>query len=263
MPSYRPVNAVLRALKVLNVVNSRRQSTVSEIARASGLTSSTAVRFLETLESAGYVLKDTSNAAYVVSGKVLELSSGFEAYREMGVIAGPFLYALQREISWPSDVAVFDRDAMIVAETSRSESRLFYPRPPGFRAPIMGTSLGLAYLAFCTESELQTAVEVSAQVAEPWNDLARDRGKLQGVLARVRECGYAVMSQEYSALVYNRAIWAMAVPILLAGQAIASINVTMNREVSENEATSKYLASLQRTAARISQAIDKARHPSG
>ena len=53
MPSYKPVTAVLRALEVLGAVSRHGVSTVSQIARDTGLNASTVVRCLETLESAG------------------------------------------------------------------------------------------------------------------------------------------------------------------------------------------------------------------
>lgn len=64
----------------------------------------------------------------------------------LGLVA-PIMASFRTEIGWPSDVAIFGRDAMLVVETSRQAGQMLVNRHPGYRAPILATSLGLAYLA--------------------------------------------------------------------------------------------------------------------
>jgi IclR family transcriptional regulator, mhp operon transcriptional activator len=258
MPSYKPVTAVLRALEVLGAVSRHGVSTVSQVARDTGLNASTVVRCLETLESAGFVLKDHEGPSYVLTGKVLELSTGFEPYRELGVLAGPILW--ERKAEWPSDLAVFDGDAMIVAATSRSEGQLFYNRRPGFRAPILGTSLGRAYLAYCADDERERALSLAARMPEAWNAPARARPLIDKILGEVRHRGFAVMTDEYSASAYNNLVWAMAVPILVADRAVASVNITLLRSaVTLDQAVERYLDPLRATAAQIAAKVAERR----
>src|SRR3546814_1145947 len=64
----------------------------------------------------------------------------------------------REQVGWPVDLALFDRDAMIVSQAAQERgSVLFVRRRPGFRIPVLTTALGRAYLAFCDQAE-QAAV---------------------------------------------------------------------------------------------------------
>jgi IclR family mhp operon transcriptional activator len=149
MTSFQPVTAALRALDVLMAVNRLREASVGDIFRETGLNRPTIVRMLETLIHAGFITRHPAQPLYVPTGRTLDLSSGYRRHEEMALVAAPVLSALHKQLQWPSDVAVFDHDAMVVARTSRGEGFVHFNRRPGYRAPLLGTSLGMSFLAFC------------------------------------------------------------------------------------------------------------------
>ena len=226
MGSYKPVNAVLRSLEVLAAVSRLKgRATVGKLHRETAIDKATIVRMLETLMHAGYVCRDGDQAFYEVTGKTLLLCAGYDRHRTVGRIVAPILAAFRNTIGWPSDVAIFDRDAMLVVETSREAGPMLVNRHPGYRAPILATSLGLAYLAF-TDPQVRDEVLVrEAEDGATWNDLARDRAKADEVFAKVREQGYATMHDDYSRIEYRHLISTVGVPILANGKAVASMNV--------------------------------------
>jgi IclR family mhp operon transcriptional activator len=128
---------------------------------------------LETLEHEGYVMRCEEPTVYVPTGRSLLLSQGYDKYLWIGRVAEPLLNEFRKKIQWPSDIAVIDDDAMIVAHTTRQPGSLLFSRPPGFRFPLLGTSMGRAYLAFCGDSERERLVSRLAANPEPWNDLAQ------------------------------------------------------------------------------------------
>src|SRR4051794_36391304 len=142
MTSFRPVIALSRGLEVLRVINQERQSTVGSLHKATGLNKSTIVRMLETLEHEGYVVRRTEPASYAPTGRALLLSAGYDEPTWIGGIAEPILNKFRKQIHWPSDIAVLDQESMVIAHTTRVDGSLLFSRPPGFRFPVLGTSMG-------------------------------------------------------------------------------------------------------------------------
>jgi IclR family mhp operon transcriptional activator len=256
LPSFAPVIALARGLEILRVINAERQSTVGSLHKSTGLDKATIVRMLETLEHEGYVMRCEEPTVYVPTGRSLLLSQGYDKYLWIGRVAEPLLNDFRKQIQWPSDIAVFDDDAMIVAHTTRQPGSLLFSRQPGFRFPLLGTSMGRVYLAFVSDAERQRIVSRLADSPEPWNDLARNRRRLDKVMADIRESGYAVMDDHYSRQVFSGTVWAFGVPVMIGATVFASMNVMMLRKaVSREDGLCQFLAPLQQAAARIADVL--------
>ncbi|MFH5924360.1 IclR family transcriptional regulator domain-containing protein [Roseomonas xinghualingensis] len=249
MPSYEPVTALMRGLEVLRAVNRLPAAGVKDIHRLTGINQPTIVRMLETLMHAGFVIRHPQQPVYLPTGKTLELSSGYVLHREIGILATPVMTRLRGLVGWPSDVAIFDGDAMVVAHTSRGEGRFIFDRRTGFRAPVFATSLGRAYLAFCGEADRERAFSLAARSPEPWNTLAHRPAEAAAAFAAIRATGYAVMDEAYSDREYGGQASAVAVPVLVGGLAAASLNLMYLRETIERAAVVDRLLPLLREAA--------------
>lgn len=225
--SFKPVEAVTRALNVLRVVNEEKQSTVASIHRQTGLDKATIVRMLETLNHEGYIARDPERAIYSPTARTLLLSQGFETSRWIASIAEPTLSRFRNTIGWPSDIALFDRDAMVVVQTTRGTGPLSFNRQPGFRSPMLATSIGLTYLAFCEDEERQRIINRLADSGHEWNDLARQPERLAQRLDEVRKQGYAVMDGEYSDKVFAGNVWAIGVPVIHGENLFATMNIML------------------------------------
>ena len=160
-------------------VNRLREASVGDIFRETGLNRPTIVRMLETLIHAGFVTRHPTQPLYVPTGRTLDLSSGYQRHEEMALAAAPVLAALHKQLQWPSDVAVFDHDAMVVARTSRGEGFLHFNRRPGYRAPLLGTSLGMSFLGFCDAKTRKTALAALSASDDPWNAIIRQPDALR------------------------------------------------------------------------------------
>ncbi len=256
MPSFKPVIALTRGLEILRVVNQERHATIKAIHAQTGLDKATIVRMLETLEHEGYIMRDPDQAVYSPTGRTLVLSQGYDHHLWIGRIAEPIMNSFRTRIGWPSDVAIFDRDAMIVVQTTRDSGPLSMNRRPGFRAPILATSLGLAYLGFCDPAEREQIVATLAEMPGQWNELARHPRKLKSLLDATRTQGYATMDPDYSRLEYVGNVWALGVPVMQGRDIYATINVMMlESAVSHEEAIKTLLGPLQQTAAELANAL--------
>lgn len=259
MPSFKPVIALARGLEILRVVNAEGQTTIRAIHRETGLDKATIVRMLETLEHEGYVMRDPDHPLYAPTGRTLLLSQGYDQLLWVGAVAEPILGEFRTLIGWPSDVAVCDRDAMVVVQTSRGpQGPLSFNRKPGFRASVLMTSLGRAYLAFCPQAEREQIIATLAAQPGAWNDLARQPRKLTALLEEVRTTGFAIMDTAYGEKEFGGMVWAISVPVKGPDKVYAAINVMMLKNaVSPQEAEDKILEPLRKTADLLALALSR------
>ena len=123
-------------------------------------------------------------------------------------------------------MAIFDRDAMVLIESSRAAGPILVNRLPGYRAPMLATSLGLAYLAFAAVEEREDVLRRVAEQPQSWNEIAHNREQTEKLFREIRSQGYATMHEEYSRTEYGRQISTVGVPILNnAGVSVAAMNV--------------------------------------
>lgn len=257
MSSYKPVTAALRVLEVLAAVNRLGgRGAIGDIHYQTGIDKSTIVRMLETLISAGYVIRGVEGPVYRVTGKTLALSASFDRHLAFVDILSPILSDFRDEIGWPSDVALFDHDAMLVIETSRASGPLSFNRSTGYRAPVLGTSLGLAYIASCSPEEQESFLQTIEQDDAPWNEIARDRRAFERRMAEVRTKGFATMDPAYSQQEYANRIFSIGVPITHGESVFASINVIYLRQaLTPARAQKDLLPRLSAVAAQMGEAL--------
>lgn len=253
MASYKPVTAALRVLEVLAGVNRLgSRANVAEIHHVTGIDKATVVRMLETLISAGYVLRDKDHAIYRPTGKTLSLGTAYDRHRIVSDIVSDDLADFRQQIGWPSDVALFDHDAMLVVQSSRNNEPLHFKRASGFRAPVLATSLGLAYLANCGESEREDYLARAAADPAAWNDIARNLPLLNVKLAAIRKQGFATMEESYSRSYYESKFFSIGVPIMTTDRIFGAINVIyLKSALTEKTAHDKLLQPLQEVATRM------------
>ena len=84
----------------------------------------TVLRLLETLESRGYVARDQTGGPFRLTGLAAGLGDGLV----LGLVSGPILSELGREITWPADVFSYEQGAMIIQESTNARSPLSLER---------------------------------------------------------------------------------------------------------------------------------------
>lgn len=253
MPSYTPVTALLRGLAVLEAVAAQGAASIKDLHAATGYPKATLVRLLETLIHAGYVRASGGDRpTYALTARALGLAERFDHGRHLAAAIGPVLTEFQAAIPWPSDLAVFDRDAMVILETSRRPGVLSVSRQVGSRVPAVPTALGRAYLAFLPEAERRDCLTVLRQgTGQP-----KDMKRFETLLASVRAKGYAASDQE------NRPdIRALAAPVMDGARVAASVNVIVVAEaMTMAELEKRYAKPLLAAARKMSAALIAARN---
>lgn len=257
MPSYLPVAALLRGLEVLRIVNRSGVTTVKEIHYETGTDKATIVRMLETLIHAGYVSRKAESGTYGVTGRVLQLSSGFVHHVGAGEICGPILMELRDKIGWPSGFSMPDHDAMVVVQTSRDVGSISFNRNPGYRLPMLQASVGKVYLAYCPGSERERILSRLIEISDRSQQISLTR--IEATLKRTRRAGFAVSEDSYIHREFRGTLWGMAVPVMDDSNVYGALNIILLRNaVTVDQAQNQYLAQMQSTAKKIVEAFRSA-----
>ena len=76
----------------------------------------------------------------------------------------------------------------------------------------------------------------------------------------IRKAGYAIMDEGYSQHEYKGRFWAMAVPVQQDGHTYGALNMMfLKQAVTHKAAVEIHLGPLQATAAKIADALSKAK----
>jgi IclR family pca regulon transcriptional regulator len=214
------VQSLARGLAVIRsfTAETPRQS-LSDVARATGMTRASARRFLLTLETEGYVRTDGRD--FSLTPRVLELGFSYLSAQSLPEIALPHLETLSRATGESSSASVLDgRDIVYVARVP-TRRIMSVGITIGTRFPAYPTSMGRVLLAFGSAEGRDTYFEgFAAARFTPRTVVAEDA--LRAELDRVAEQGWSLVDGEL-----EHGLRALAAPVFRAGQVAAAINVSM------------------------------------
>ena len=256
----RRVRGLTRGLAILRALNEQNYASALQLSRITGLPRPTVYRLLDTLIAAGYVAHGQRPDIYRLTIAVRALSDGFDDEAWMTDIAAPILAELGQAIVWPTDIATFDRDAMVVRETTHASSPLSINREKaGFRPPVLLSSLGLVYLAHVSETERDTILRSLANSDRPDAALAKNRRAVSALLAEVRRRGYGFREGGISPKTGS-----IAVPVMWRERPLACINLHyILSAMTMEQVAERYLAPMRAAAAKIEKALAQQGGPDG
>jgi len=248
MSSYEPIGAVLRGLEVLRSLNDNGPMAIGDLFKATQITKPTLVRLIETLQYAGYVGQADEHRRYTVTAKVLTLGNGYRGESHLLAVAGPLLNSFREKIGWPSEIGIFDHDAMIIFDVGRNQGGFrFINGRPGHRLPLLRTAMGKAFLGFMDAGERDLLLSQLRKIKNPDYDLARKNDELRKILKQVRSKGYSVSDQETLETVRG-----LGAPILQDGKPVAAINlIVLATAMTLKEAEKTLAPALMEVAERI------------
>jgi IclR family mhp operon transcriptional activator len=252
MPSFPPVEATLRTLRVLECLNRYPVTGIALLHRQTGIPKPSLVRLLQTLEGAGYVRHESPRGGYMLTSKVRVLASGFHSEPRIVEVLAPLIDALFAEVKWPVALVVPDGDAAVIRYTTTPRSPLALLHSTiDMRLSMVTRALGLAYLAFCDPQERELIIEAAARSDDPENQAARRRRTLDATLELIRRQGYALRDPQVRPVSNT-----IAVPVYDAHRAVGAIGLTWFTSTMDTaEAVRRYLAPMQALAARAHEAL--------
>lgn len=252
MSDTKQVFGLKKGLAVLQALNNRNDATALEISRVTGLPRPTIYRLLATLQEAGYVDRGPNGNTFRLTIAVRGLAWGYSDEAWVGEIAAPVLKDLRREVVWPSDIATYERGAMLIRETTNTISPLaMLSERAGHRPPVLTSSLGRAYLSFCDKPERDAILAVLAAPGHRERRYARDRDAVSRLVRATRARGYAVRDGGRAPGTSS-----IAVPVMKNGRVLAAINIIcITSAISLDDIIKRYLEPMRRAARRIEASL--------
>jgi IclR family mhp operon transcriptional activator len=238
-----------RLLVVLRTMNEIGICSVLDLYHATGISRPAIHRIVVGLCEQGYVERIPATSRFRLTSEVLALSAG---YREKDWIANAgatVLGELQAEIQWPMSLATPYRDVMIVRETTRFRSPFVFDRGGvGTRLPMLRSSLGLAYLAFCEPKARAITMKLIASNDES-DSATRNVAKTKLLLKETARRGYALRMGGIEAKTSS-----ISVPVAIHGLVVGAICVTYATiALKAHQAAIEFVPPLRTAAARIAQ----------
>lgn len=212
------VPGLVRGLRLLQVFTPQRpEQSLSQLARALGITRSAAFRTVHTLVQEGFLLPLPDGRTYRLGPAVLRLSYGYLASRELLEVAQAPLEALRDQHDWSCHLGVLDGRHVLYLIRLPASDGLSSLVHVGSRLPATRTAMGRVLLAQKSEAAIrklmtdQPEPAVTAAV-QSWN---KDRNA---------ECVVHIGS-------FESGLCSVAAPVFdLSGSVVAAISATKASE---------------------------------
>ena len=242
------VQSLDRGLAVIRAFGpDRERLSLSEVARATGLTRAATRRFLLTLVKLGYVRND--GREFSLRPRVLELGYAYLSGLAMPEIAAPHLEELVARVRESSSISVLDGQHIVYVARVPTKRIMTVAISVGTRFPAYATSMGRVMLAGLTDEELDRHL-AEADLEAFTGRTVTDPQRLREIVREVGRLGYSIVDQEL-----EEGLRAIAAPIHGSGGAVtAAINLAAHASrVSMAAMRSELLPALLETARRIEE----------
>jgi IclR family transcriptional regulator, pca regulon regulatory protein len=240
------VQSLERGLAVIRAFGADTPSlTLSEVARATGLTRAATRRFLLTLGDLGYVRTD--GRRFELTARVLELGYAFLSSVSLPEVAEPHLERLVSEVHESSSVSVLDGDDIVYVARVPTSRIMRVSINVGTRFPAYATSMGRVLLAGLEPAVLDAFLE-RVELRRLSARTITDEQTLRSELARVARQGWAMVDQEL-----EEGLRSVAAPIRdRGGRVVAAVNLSAHASRTSLDAVKRtLLPPLLATAERI------------
>lgn len=241
------VPGLVRGLEVLQLFTPERQyMTLGQLAAAIGVTKSAIFRIAYTLCQLGLLAHDRQTKTYSLGPAVLRLGYGYQAARDIVLVATPHLERLRDRTGWSAHLGVLEGTDVVYllrVPSRRGSAGIVHI---GSRLPAHATSMGRVLLAHQSECRVRASFqEISFVRMGP-----RTPTSISGVVRRCRRDKTRAVVDQIGE--FERKIASIAAPIRRdGGQVVAAINLA----APIADATTAAVALASRTLTQAASAI--------
>jgi IclR family pca regulon transcriptional regulator len=240
------VQSLERGLAVVRALNTAEAQTLTDVAKATGLSRAAARRFLLTLDNIGYV--EHHEGRFALTPLVLELGHAYLTSLGLPEIAQPHLERLVRDVQESSSVSILDDTDILYVARVHTRRIMTVSINVGTRFPAWATSMGRVLLADMPADERATILDRSPLEGFTPSTIA-DREGLEKELDKIAKQGYAIVDQELEI-----GLRSVAAPIRrTGGKVTAAVNLSVQAATtSVKEIRDRLVDPLLETAEAIS-----------
>jgi IclR family KDG regulon transcriptional repressor len=215
------VKSVYRAVKILDVLSSEGEKSVTEISTTLSFPKSSVHEITSTLLATGILEKDSDRNKYSLGLKLFELGKQAQANLEISKVAIPSLRSLHEQFDETVHLTVLDRKEVLYVECFESTKQLRTYSVIGIRAPLHCTAVGKAILAYLDDEEVEEIIRSMGLPRFTQNTIT-DRVRLNAEVRKIRDSGFATDEMEH-----EEGVCCVGAPVRNhTGQVVASISVS-------------------------------------
>lgn len=240
------IEAVGRALSVMEALAEKPDQGVTELSKTLGLTKSIVFRLLYTLEERGFIYRDPERATYSLGYRVAVLGERVGREGTLMHAAPPEMDKLRDLTGENVNLVMRDglRSQVLATREGTFPIRIF--AEAGRYGPLHAGGASLLTLAYSSEEVVDRALSGVLERFSPYTET--DPGKLRAVLRRIREAGYHVALNDL-----DDGAFSIAAPIRDAsGKVIAGLSVAGAMARFNETTRAQYLEAVQNAAQAIS-----------
>ncbi|BCB77903.1 hypothetical protein Pflav_043130 [Phytohabitans flavus] len=187
-PTGEFVQSLERGLAVIKAFDTHTELTLSEVARATGLSRGVARRFLHTLVSLGYM--STDGRQFSLRPRVLELGYAYMSNLMLPEIARPHLESLAEKVNEACSITVLEETDVVYVARVPSRHLMGIVINVGTRLPAYATATGRVLLAGLGQAELDEQL-TSVRLKRRTERTTVDAGQLRASSRRSAGSGTA------------------------------------------------------------------------
>lgn len=244
------VQALDRALHLLDLLAQSDGITLSALAQASGLAASTVHRLLTTLAAHGHVAASEEDQTWVIGVEAFRVGQAFQRRFKAATMGRPVMRALMEATGETANIGIFEGgDVVFISQVESHEPiRAFFRA--GERRSAHASGIGKALLAEMPRERVERLIRDKG--LERFTDATlTDPAGLFADLDDIRRRGWSVDDEERS-----RGMRCIAAPIFDAnGEAIAGLSISGPSQRLERERIERLGPMVRRAAAEITRAI--------
>ncbi|MGX6970510.1 IclR family transcriptional regulator [Vagococcus bubulae] len=194
----KPYGTVLiKASKILDcLAETTGDVTLKEIAELSGLTTSTALKILDTLILIGYVTRNEKNKTYFLGPGLVKYSQAYSTNSMLKNIAESSLEKLQLEIDETIHLGMLNNDELIYIDKLEPKKQSIYMSSKiGATKPLYSTGMGKVFLSDYDNDRLESYFETIPLKAYTENTIT-NKFLMEKELANIKETDIAYDDEE-------------------------------------------------------------------
>ena len=189
------IQALDRALDVLEALAARDGTTLTELASHLGQSPATMYRVLTTLQHRQYVETNPERQEWFVGPEAFRLGSAFLRSTNVVERSRSIMRDLVARTGETANLGIErDGDVLFVSQVETHETiRAFFP--PGTRAPLHASGIGKALLAAFDEERLEAFIK-TAKLTSFTDKTAANAGQVREAIRETRQRGYSLDDEE-------------------------------------------------------------------
>lgn len=207
-----------RLLQILEcIARNRIPMRLQDLAEQTGLTQSTVLRYLRTLQNANYVYQEENTLRYALTWKLCNLTENLNSYLSLRNIANPFVNHLANTLHAGVCLVVNQDDTCLYLDCIDTPS--FSQAPLQFigkRAPLHVTGSGKILLSAYSEAQIDDYIARKGLTRFTQYSITTREGLMaelekirkQGFATDIEECEIGMRCTSYPVHCYNRSIFA-------------------------------------------------------